>query len=112
MSPPARRRTPDRRGAGLGGAAGNRRRGAGRAPNGGETARGHRGPRRPGPAAGDRGRHGLGGDQVEGRRAVRELLAAGRRPVHEVWMADDLEPSPLLDEIERLAAAATPAPRR
>ncbi len=52
----------------------------------------------------DRGRHGLGGDQVEGRRAVRELLAAGRRPVHDVWMADDLEPSPLLDEIERLAA--------
>jgi 23S rRNA (guanosine2251-2'-O)-methyltransferase len=35
---------------------------------------------------------------------VRELLAAGRRPVHEVWMAEDLEPSPLLDEIERLAS--------
>ncbi|HVC70077.1 MAG TPA: 23S rRNA (guanosine(2251)-2'-O)-methyltransferase RlmB [Acidimicrobiales bacterium] len=48
-------------------------------------------------------RHGLGGEQVEGRRAVRELLAAGRRPVHEVWMAEDLDPSPLLDEIERLA---------
>jgi 23S rRNA (guanosine2251-2'-O)-methyltransferase len=54
------------------------------------------------PAGG--GRHGLGGDQVEGRRAVRELLAAGRRPVHEVWMAEDLEPSPVLDDIERLAA--------
>lgn len=40
---------------------------------------------------------------MEGRRAVRELLAAGRRPVHEVWMAEDLDPSPLLDEIERLA---------
>jgi len=35
---------------------------------------------------------------------VRELLAVGRRPVHGVWMAEDLEPSPLLDEIERLAA--------
>jgi 23S rRNA (guanosine2251-2'-O)-methyltransferase len=52
----------------------------------------------------DRGRQGLGGDQVEGRRAVRELLVAGRRPVHEVWMAEDLEPAPVLDEIERLAA--------
>jgi 23S rRNA (guanosine2251-2'-O)-methyltransferase len=41
---------------------------------------------------------------VEGRRAVRELLAAGRRPVHEVWMAEDLDPSPVLDDIERLAA--------
>ncbi|HXQ74853.1 MAG TPA: 23S rRNA (guanosine(2251)-2'-O)-methyltransferase RlmB [Acidimicrobiales bacterium] len=46
----------------------------------------------------------MGGDQVEGRRAVRELLAAGHRPVHEVWMAEDLDPSPVLDEIERLAA--------
>jgi 23S rRNA (guanosine2251-2'-O)-methyltransferase len=46
----------------------------------------------------------LGGQQVEGRRAVRELLAAGRRPVQEVWIAEDLEPSPILDEIERLAA--------
>jgi 23S rRNA (guanosine2251-2'-O)-methyltransferase len=46
----------------------------------------------------------LGGDQVEGRRAVRELLAAGRRPVFEVWMAEDLDPSPVLDEIEKLAA--------
>jgi 23S rRNA (guanosine2251-2'-O)-methyltransferase len=34
---------------------------------------------------------------------VRELLAAGRRPVREVWIADDLEPSPQIDEIERLA---------
>jgi len=49
-------------------------------------------------------RHGLGGDQVEGRRAVRELLAAGRRPVREVWVAEGLDPSPQLDEIERLAA--------
>jgi 23S rRNA (guanosine2251-2'-O)-methyltransferase len=56
-----------------------------------------------GRASPERGR-GLGGDQVEGRRAVRELLASGRRPVHEVWMADDLDPAPLLDEIERLAA--------
>jgi 23S rRNA (guanosine2251-2'-O)-methyltransferase len=50
------------------------------------------------------GRPGLGGEQVEGRRAVRELLAVGRRRVREVWVADDLDPSPLVDEIERLAA--------
>jgi 23S rRNA (guanosine2251-2'-O)-methyltransferase len=34
---------------------------------------------------------------------VRELLAAGRRPVREVWIAEDLDPSPQIDEIERLA---------
>jgi 23S rRNA (guanosine2251-2'-O)-methyltransferase len=45
----------------------------------------------------------LGGEQVEGRHAVRELLAARRRPVREVWIADDLEPSAQIDEIERLA---------
>jgi len=34
---------------------------------------------------------------------VRELLAAGRRPVREVWIAEDLDASPQIDEIERLA---------
>jgi 23S rRNA (guanosine2251-2'-O)-methyltransferase len=46
----------------------------------------------------------LGGDQVEGRRAVRELLAAGRRPARAIWIAEGLDPSPQLDEIEMLAA--------
>ena len=46
----------------------------------------------------------MGGEQVEGRQAVRELLAAGRRPVREVWIVSDLEPSAPIDEIERLAA--------
>ena len=32
----------------------------------------------------------LGGEQVEGRQAVRELLIAGRRKVREVWVATDL----------------------
>jgi 23S rRNA (guanosine2251-2'-O)-methyltransferase len=31
-------------------------------------------------------RRGLGGDQVEGRQAVRELLLAGRRRVRELWI--------------------------
>jgi 23S rRNA (guanosine2251-2'-O)-methyltransferase len=46
----------------------------------------------------------LGGEQVEGRRAVLELLAAGRRRVREVVIADGLEPSVELDEISRLAS--------
>ena len=42
---------------------------------------------------------------MEGRHAVRELLSAGRRAVREVWIGDDLDPSPLIDDIERLASA-------
>ncbi|MGH9090408.1 MAG: 23S rRNA (guanosine(2251)-2'-O)-methyltransferase RlmB, partial [Acidimicrobiales bacterium] len=48
----------------------------------------------------------LGGDLVAGRRAVRELLAAGRRPVRRLWLAEGLDPSPQLDEIEALATRA------
>jgi 23S rRNA (guanosine2251-2'-O)-methyltransferase len=45
----------------------------------------------------------IGGDQVEGRNAVRELLRAGRRRVREVWISETRE-STALDEIRRLAA--------
>jgi len=55
---------------------------------------------------------GLGGEQVEGRRAVRELLAAGRRPVRDVWLAEGSDPSPILAEIEDLARAARVPVRR
>jgi 23S rRNA (guanosine2251-2'-O)-methyltransferase len=48
---------------------------------------------------------GLGGEQVEGRRAVRELLAAGSRRAREVWVAEGMDDSPLLAEITDLAAA-------
>lgn len=48
--------------------------------------------------------HPLGGDQVEGRRAVLELLSAGKRRVRKVRVAEGQEPSPQLDEIERLAS--------
>ena len=41
---------------------------------------------------------------MEGRQAVRELLSAGRRAVREVWIGDDLDPSPIIDDIERLAS--------
>lgn len=46
----------------------------------------------------------LGGDQVEGRRAVLELLATGRRTVRRVVLAQDQDPSAQLDRIEELAA--------
>ncbi|CAA9272044.1 MAG: 23S rRNA (guanosine(2251)-2'-O)-methyltransferase [uncultured Acidimicrobiales bacterium] len=47
---------------------------------------------------------GLGGEQVEGRQAVRELLKAGRRRVREVWVAEDVDHADIVTEIERLAA--------
>jgi 23S rRNA (guanosine2251-2'-O)-methyltransferase len=58
--------------------------------------------------AGRRGRvssaRGLGGEQVEGRQAVRELLIAGRRKVREVWMVDEGDDAPVLADIRELAA--------
>jgi len=46
---------------------------------------------------------GLGGEQVEGRQAVRELLLAGTRRVREVWVASDMDDSVVLDDIAELA---------
>ncbi len=46
----------------------------------------------------------LGGDQVEGRHAVLELLSVGRRTVRKIMMAENQDPSPLLDAIEERAA--------
>ena len=53
----------------------------------------------------DEGRGGghLGGDQIEGRHAVRELLMAGTRRTREVILAGDLDPAPILDDIIDLA---------
>jgi 23S rRNA (guanosine2251-2'-O)-methyltransferase len=54
----------------------------------------------PRPSGGPRG---LGGEQVEGRQAVRELLLAGKRRIRDVWLADDLDEAPVLDDIVQLA---------
>jgi len=54
------------------------------------------GPRR----APSRDRDGLGGDQVEGRHAVLELLRAKRRPVKKIFMAEAQDASDVLDAIE------------
>ncbi len=48
---------------------------------------------------------GLGGEQVEGRQAVRELLLAGRRRVHEILLAADQDDAAVLGDIAELAAA-------
>lgn len=45
----------------------------------------------------------LGGEQVEGRQAVRELLAAGARRVRDVWLPEDPAESGPLQEIGELA---------
>jgi 23S rRNA (guanosine2251-2'-O)-methyltransferase len=75
--------------------------------------RARRGVRRDGVARGGPSRparapthRAVGGEQVEGRQAVRELLAAGTRPVRDVWVAEGLDPAPILREINELAKRA------
>lgn len=58
------------------------------------------------------GRRGLGGEQVEGRHAVRELLVVGRRRCRDVWLGDDVGPAPVIDDILELAAEARVTVRR
>ncbi|MCU1399499.1 MAG: rRNA ((2251)-2-O)-methyltransferase RlmB [Acidimicrobiales bacterium] len=45
----------------------------------------------------------LGGEQVEGRQAVRELLIAGKRKIKEIWIASDLDVNEVVDDIVALA---------
>ena len=69
---------------------------------GGKPApREHDGPRAPRPD-----KHSLGGSQVEGRQAVRELLIGQRRKVKEIWIAQDIDPAAIIDDIQQLADAA------
>ena len=82
--------------------------GKGRPPGRGSPRRS--GPTRQGPSSraagpkrsGSSGTPGLGGDQVEGRQAVREALL-GPRSVREILFAADLDPAPILDDIRDLA---------
>lgn len=70
---------------------------------------------RPGAAKGIRGvdrartaytnDHGIGGSQIEGRQAVRELLIAQKRRVIEIWVSDEIEDNPIIDDIVDLASA-------
>ena len=52
---------------------------------------------------GQGGPRGLGGDQVEGRQAVRELLLSGTRRVREVLVAADQHDADVLGDIVELA---------
>jgi len=89
------------------------RRGGGRRNESGGRRGGQRGttPMRSKPSGGGGGADdssgkrtkGLGGDQVEGRHAVRELLLAGTRRTREVIFAAEMDPAQILDEIRELA---------
>ncbi len=46
----------------------------------------------------------LGGEQVEGRQAVRELLLAGARRTREIWIASDLDDNDTVRDIVDIAA--------
>jgi 23S rRNA (guanosine2251-2'-O)-methyltransferase len=98
MTPP---RGAPRRPAGGGG----RGSGGGRGPGGPARGGSGDGARRARPSRPDqREPSELGGDQVEGRRAVLELLTVGRRTVRQILLAEDQDPSAQLDRIEELAS--------
>ena len=64
---------------------------------------GARGPQRSGSerrSSSGRDFDGIGGDQVEGRQAVLELLKAKRRNVQKIFIADNQDSSDILDAIE------------
>jgi 23S rRNA (guanosine2251-2'-O)-methyltransferase len=98
------RGTPQRRGPGQGRggrAAAGRRSGPPRSRGAGRTGA----IRQPGDSKPSRSDKGLGGEQVEGRQAVRELLLAQRRKVHEVWISGELKDTDAVDDIVAIAAA-------
>lgn len=99
-----RKPSPDRRGNNRRNDSGGRRSGQrGTTPMHGNAPRSGKGSRSgPPPASSSKGK-GLGGDQVEGRHAVRELLLAGTRRTREVVFAAEMDPAPILDEITELA---------
>ena len=49
---------------------------------------------------------------MEGRQAVRELLIANKRRVRDIWLVDDVDPAPILDDIAELAREARVAIKR
>jgi len=62
-----------------------------------------RSPQRSTAPRGARDDKGLGGTQIEGRQAVRELLLAGRRRVHEILISEELDENPVMSDILELA---------
>jgi 23S rRNA (guanosine2251-2'-O)-methyltransferase len=91
---------------------GSRSGGRGKPPRGtGQGGGGHRGGAQRTGGRGDRpagsagAPKGLGGRQIEGRQAVREMLIAGRRKVHEIWISSELEGDAGVDDIVTIANA-------
>jgi 23S rRNA (guanosine2251-2'-O)-methyltransferase len=82
-----------------------RRQGPPRSRGAGRTGPARRGAGDPHPAKGGKDAKGLGGEQVEGRQAARELLIAGRRKVHEIWLSSELHDDDAVADIVALAAA-------
>ena len=76
-----------------------------RSGSGGPAEVGDRSAGRGGPGGSPGASKGLGGRQVEGRQAVRELLMAERRKVHEVWISAELEGDAGVADIVEIAAA-------
>lgn len=52
---------------------------------------------------GSDGKRTVGGEQVEGRHAVLELLMAGARGVHVVWVSSDIDDAAIVQDIRELA---------
>lgn len=78
--------------------------GARRRTGGGQAAKGANPRRSSGGSTGEGRRHkGPGGDRVEGRQAVRELLLADTRKVREIVMQSGLDHAPILEDITLLA---------
>lgn len=68
------------------------------------SARGGTSTRRSGRSgSGGGSQKGLGGRQVEGRQAVRELLIARRRKVHDIWITAELEGDDGVSDIVEIA---------
>ena len=90
---------------GSGGKRANSGRGGSRGgpPRGGRPARAGGRDDRPEKSPG--GPKGLGGRQVEGRQAVREMLIASRRKVHEIWISAELEGDAGVDDIVTIAGS-------
>lgn len=87
------------------------RRGDGRGRGDGPRRGDRRPPRASRPARAANNDRSLGGEQIEGRQAVRELLIASRRRVREILVNDDSERNPVIGEILELARSQRVAVR-
>lgn len=90
---------------------GGPRRGDGRGRSDGPRRSDRRPPRASRPARAANNDRSLGGEQIEGRQAVRELLIASRRRVREILVNDDSERNPVISEILELARSQRVAVR-